>query len=157
MQFLLVVPLHFVHRAMVRRGGRTTPKKGSQGTPSSSKKPKLTSAMASSPERSEVAGQSEPSGLANAATVSNTAAPLYITEKVFSSAMIGLEERLVALIASQCGSKSDRSPSITQDPQTEELGSGEDEFLSGEREEADDSSSEGSNAEGPPSASQSER
>lgn len=110
--------------------------------------------MASSPE-SEMAGQNEPSGLSGVAATLNTAAPVYITEEFFSSTILGLEQKIDALIASQSGTKRDRSPSITKDPQTEEQGARDDEFLSGDQKEADDSSSEDSNTEG--SGSPSER
>lgn len=80
--------------------------------------------MASSPESSEVAGQSEPSMPSGVATAFNTAAPVYITKEVFSSTILGLEQKIDALIASQNGTKRDRSPSIAQDPQTEEPGGG---------------------------------
>ncbi|PIO26684.1 hypothetical protein AB205_0009530, partial [Aquarana catesbeiana] len=55
------------------------------------------------------------------------------------------------------GRKRIRSPSTTQDPQTEEQWEGEDKSPSGDCEEADDSSSEGSSGEGPSSASHAEK
>lgn len=88
-----------------RRGISSTLKKSPKTLPSGSKDLSHAPTVPSSPERPEAANQDEPSGLIGAAPVSNISAPVYVTEEVFSSALVGLEEKLAALIASQCGKK----------------------------------------------------
>lgn len=113
-----LVPLPFVLGTMPsRKGGTNTSKKGPRASPSGTEDSNHASTMPSSSEGPEVAGQGKPLGPVGVAAASNISAPAYVTEEAFSSSLVGLEERLAALIAvsTQSGRKCDRSPSPAQD------------------------------------------
>ncbi|XP_077346355.1 uncharacterized protein LOC143989987 [Lithobates pipiens] len=119
------------------------------------------STLSSSPEVPEVASQGEPLGPVAVAAASNILASVYVTEDAFSSALLGLEERLAALIASsiQMDRKRGRTPSLILDPLSREQWVEDDVLPSGDQEErqSNDSPSEESTGEEPFSASQSEK
>lgn len=102
---------------MPSKGSETKNPKKLKGSPLGSEKLVQAFAVPSSPDKSDVVAWGEPSGLFGAAASLSPAAPVYITEDVFASALEGVEERLMALIASYLPErKHGRSSSLPSGP-----------------------------------------